>query len=104
MLAEERRQTDDNQQYQTQHRTIVQQVRRGDIILNQTTEQFDIVIGPVADDDVYQYSVKGNTLTVSDKYGTETYVIKRLTSKELVIKTEEYENMYLLAYFRRVSK
>ncbi|MBO4230606.1 MAG: lipocalin family protein [Bacteroidales bacterium] len=57
-----------------------------------------------ADDDVYQYSVKGNTLTVSDKYGTETYVIKRLTSKELVIKTEEYENMYLLAYFRRVSK
>ena len=33
MVAKERRQTDDNQQYQTQHGTIVEQVRGGDVVL-----------------------------------------------------------------------
>lgn len=56
-----------------------------------------------ADEESYQYSVKGNTLTATDEYGTETYEIIKLTSKELVIKDEESSNTYLLLYFRRVS-
>ena len=44
MLAEERGQTDDNKQYQREHRSIVEQVGRGDIILNEAAEQLDIVM------------------------------------------------------------
>ena len=44
MITEERGQTDDDEQYQRQDRAVVEQVRGGDIILDKTTEQFDVVM------------------------------------------------------------
>ncbi len=56
-----------------------------------------------ADDDVHDYSVKGNSLTVTDKWGSETWEIKKLTSKELVLRLTVDDNHYVLVYLRRVS-
>lgn len=56
-----------------------------------------------ADEELFQYSIKGNTVTTTGESGTETFEIIKLTSKELVVKIEESSNTYLMVYFRRVS-